>query len=141
MDSHSPDRPDRRSINLGSTPSYVEAVEALAAALGATNTGVLRAGLELAARRVIELSPGTPQAETAEAFLQESRHVWQRRIWADALQLDRPEGQSLGMADLMARAAKSRAELAQISADMKQRQQELLDAVAAYSQSQQLEAV
>lgn len=124
----------------------MDAVEALAAALDASNVGFLRAALEMAARHITEAAPGTPQADAAQVFLQESGRIRDRHRWAGALQFDEaPAHQEpdwlVAMRDQVAVTRALADEIRQENRRIAEQQAERLAALKELSRSQQLEAV
>lgn len=77
----------RRAVNIYFPDSYIRAMQVVAGSVGVTGAGFIRAAVELAARRIAEQTPGTPQAAAAEAFILESLRIDRRPLWAPSLGL------------------------------------------------------
>ena len=85
------------AVNIRGSEAYLGSLQDLAEALGCPRAGLLRAGLELAAHRVIEQAPGTAAASAAQEFLRHSRAMASRPMWAASLGLElRTLGQPIG---------------------------------------------
>lgn len=65
-------------------------MQQLAAVIGTSHAGLVKAALELAARHILDQAPGTPQGSVAETFLRESYATYHRNLWAAPMGLDLP---------------------------------------------------